>query len=857
MALWARGVVALAAAKVAIALLAGAVGLATGTLAPTRLPPWVTAALVLAYGCVGLTLVVAGRSDRRAREFGAFLLLIAAAFSDVLARTGHPLGGVSALVASLRVEAFLPFFLWAFVRDFPVPIPMGRTHAIAEHAATASLVGGVLLCGVNLAIDLGAIGMASPVRLFSRHLSGGLYWPLLFVMMIPAGAVLVQRASLQSADGRRLTFFVSSVLVGLLPISVDIVARLVSPWWASFVRQPGPAFIEAAVVVFSLLSVPFTTAYAVLVDLVVDVRLLVRAALQYALARYTVLALVSLPFLWVAVFVYANRGATVQQLLTGPVAAALLVGLIAAAVALALRKATLRAIDRRFFREQYDAQQILSGLVEASRRVDSTERLADLLEAEVNRALHVDRACVLVLDDASACFAVREGTAPPLPAATMLVRLLSGSDHPLDVDLDARSALHRIPVDERAWLSDSGFALLVPLRGAAGELIGVLGVGEKLSGLPYTTQDRRLLAAVGASGGLCLENRRTRDASPRTVTLTSLAATAPITPAAIDEPARECRSCGLVHARHRTTCGCGATLVEALLPEVLAGKFRIDRRIGAGGMGVVYRAEDLTLGRSVAIKVLPRVSPEHTWRLRREARAMALVTHPNLALIYGAESWLGRPALVVEYLSGGTLTRRLKGGPMPVDEVLALGTTLADVLQTLHGAGLLHRDIKPSNIGFTVAGTPKLLDFGLARLVGGELDTAARTAPAAPASTDATGIVDGSSANRSVVGTPPYMSPEAVRNDTPGPSFDLWSLSVVLFEAASGVNPFKGATLLATLAQIQAGVPPDLHAHLSTCPADLALFFRRTLAGDRRARPATALEYGQLLAALRGSLLSI
>ena len=136
-------------------------------------------------------------------------------------------------------------------------------------------------------------------------------------------------------------------------------------------------------------------------------------------------------------------------------------------------------------------------------------------------------------------------------------------------------------------------------------------------------------------------------------------------------------------------------------------------------MGVVYRAKDLTLGRAVALKTLPATSPEDSARLRREARAMAAITHPNLALIFGVETWQGTPILVIEYLAGSTLAERLPTGPMAWEEVLELSLVLASVLERVHGSGILHRDVKPSNIGFTEEDVPKLLDFGLVRISAG------------------------------------------------------------------------------------------------------------------------------------------
>ena len=150
---------------------------------------------------------------------------------------------------------------------------------------------------------------------------------------------------------------------------------------------------------------------------------------------------------------------------------------------------------------------------------------------------------------------------------------------------------------------------------------------------------------------------------------------------------------------------------------MLPGKFRFERRIGTGGMGVVYRGIDLSLGRAVAVKTLRRVSPEDAMRLRREARTAAAVSHPHLAPVYGMETWQGTPMLVMELLEGGTLTQRIEKGRLEAAETVELGIAMAEALEHLHASDILHRDIKPSNIGYTRDGTPKLMDFGIARVM--------------------------------------------------------------------------------------------------------------------------------------------
>ena len=272
------------------------------------------------------------------------------------------------------------------------------------------------------------------------------------------------------------------------------------------------------------------------------------------------------------------------------------------------------------------------------------------------------------------------------------------------------------------------------------------------------------------------------------------------------------------HARVRLR----RTVSPANAPHLLRGVFRFERRIGSGGMGVVYRATDLDLGRQVAVKTLPRVTPEHVSRLRREAQTMASVVHPNLAVIHGIETWRGVPFLVEEYLAGGTLADRLRAGRMDIDAALALGITLAGVLGQLHAAGVVHCDIKPSNIGFTDGGVVKLLDFGLAHLLRGSGDLIPSTASTSD------GLDSGASVivtKRGLMGTPLYMSPEAILAERPAPAFDLWALAVVMYEAIAGQRPFQGRDTDEVFRRVSEGTFADLATLRDDCPSSVAYLF--------------------------------
>src|SRR6185295_14275398 len=379
----------------------------------------------------------------------------------------------------------------------------------------------------------------------------------------------------------------------------------------------------------------------------------------------------------------------------------------------------LDAIDRRFFREQYDARRILTLLVERIRSIQESATLANLVSQEIDLALHLEGIAMLVLDPRSNMLTDPRHRARKLDASSPLALTISNASDPLEVDLEnPHSSLLRLPEKDRHWLVDSGFRLIVPILARDGSLLGLVGLGEKKSGLPFLKEDRQLLHTIASSAAWVLELEQERVLPPPRSwrdPLTSDDPTFSDLPLAAADFAKECPKCGALHPSFTVFCGtCSRRLDDSHVPYVLPGKFRFEQRIGVGGMGIVYSGADLALGRHVAIKALRRVSPEDAMRLRREARTAAAVSHPHLASIYGMETWRGTPMLVLELLEGGTLAHRLSEGKLEPTETVELGIAMADALAQLHSADILHRDLKPSNIGYTRDGVPKLMDFGIA-----------------------------------------------------------------------------------------------------------------------------------------------
>ena len=784
-------------------------------------------AVFLAFLLVGCALsacllLIGGRHDRRTRLLGGYFLLQATSVqpSAMLAYVwdipasdlfGYPLFGYPYTYPFL----FAPAFLWAFARECPRVRRRTRLDGLARRMVAVSVVLGCALWVAYVAVlELARAG----------YLAETVFWgsfdvslAVLAVLQLSAVAVVVLRARAAPAEEvRRVVLFGSGFLLSAGLVAVHEVVEAFTPGdWLSNYRWT-PAAMVVALVRFPGVVLLW---YSVLATRVPHPREVVRATGRRLLASGGLLGIAAaLPAAALGWLVASRPERAVGEALADPLVQSLAAATAALLLVAGGRRWLLVRLDAWVYPETADQRQALAAAASALGQADRVATVRRTLRRTVKRTCD-SPATLLVKSDAAEeeAFAAADGELAPLARATAIVHVLETAGGVMRVHRDdATSDFGMLPPEEAAWAVETDADAVVPVPGPGAELVGVLVVGRRFDGRVVRLVDVPFLEALGAAAGLALARLR--------------AGQGPGTGSADAPAAQECPGCGCVaETGAPPECDCGSAYGETEVPKLLAGKYRLERRLGGGGMGAAYLARDLRLERNVAVKTLRGVSVSRLMGMKPEAWAMATVTHPAVAEIYGIESWRGRPFLVVEFLPRGTLADRLRRGPVAARSAVSIATQLADALAALHEAGYLHGDVKPSNVGFTWRGSPKLLDFGLAR----ETDD-----PAAGG------------------GTVRYLSPEVLSGRPAAEADDVWSLCVLLFEMVSGEHPFAGGgDTVERIAdrirrrRLAAGARSAVEG--SDASAVVAAFAASMLTARRSARPATALAFADALRGVR------
>jgi len=272
------------------------------------------------------------------------------------------------------------------------------------------------------------------------------------------------------------------------------------------------------------------------------------------------------------------------------------------------------------------------------------------------------------------------------------------------------------------------------------------------------------------------------------------------------------------------------------MTDQIVSHYRLQEKLGAGGMGVVYKAEDTRLGRMVALKFLPDDAvrdPRALERFKREARTASALDHPNICTIYEIDEDKGHPFIAMQLLEGQTLRERIGHKPVPLGTLLDWALQISDALQAAHAKGIMHRDIKPANVFITERGQAKILDFGLAKLTGTDLTSSSANTLSSPAPLTHTGAA---------IGTVAYMSPEQARGETLDARTDLFSFGVLLYEMATGRQAFSGPTWAVTVHAILGQAPVSLNESVPGLPQRLQEIIDKALIKNRDLRYQSAAE---------------
>lgn len=628
------------------------------------------------------------------------------------------------------------------------------------------------------------------MRLISFFSTLGIIFSLAQPLAICAVTVRNYRLLTETDHRRRVKWIIYCTLVATLATSAAILgtelfSASLTPQTKTFVL-----FLGNQVAILN----PIAIGYAILKHRVFDINVVVRRGLQYLLARNSLRLLLALPLLALTYSIIANPDRTVREILfQNPFALALIA---AAALSLAYQQRFRVWLDRRFFREAYDQEQLLIGLIEEVKELGSMSEIARAVSQKVEAALHPKLLYVFYREEHKRDLHLGYSSGEHelelnISESSRLLRLMEGHKSAVEYAFLIRAGL---PASEQTNLSALEIELLVPMNGSDGRLVGLLMLGEKKSEQPYTATDRRLLYALAQQVADVyeigwLKGRVDKGEQLKRDVLSRLEGQQV-------NLLKECPACGACYDVTAQVCAKDGSELTMTLPveRQIDGKYRLDRLLGRGGMGAVYEATDERLQRQVAVKIITgRLFGDKMAlrRFEREAQASARLNHPNVIAVhdYGTIGADGA-YLVMELLRGITLRAELKqAGTLAPTIAAAYFDQLLEGLKAAHQAGIIHRDLKPENILLTPqkhgGAMVKILDFGLAKLQ--LFDVTAAESITAPGM---------------VMGTFGYMSPEQLTGGVVDERSDIFAVGVMVVEAITGNRPFRGKTHAELLAAI-------------------------------------------------------
>ena len=651
------------------------------------------------------------------------------------------------------------------------------------------------LSGLSPKWVLAAIGLQSLVYL------------LIAVVVVPVNYWRLELVT----DRRRFRVVSYGALLGMvfyLPRVIESAAFQTNSVMTQFWESPTATLVSN----LGVLIFPFSFAYAILRQRLFDVRVIIRRGLQYAMARRFLLAIPMMAVGLLALDLIFHGNQPLFEALKAHGAVYVAIWALAG-LAYQQRNVWLSWLDRRFFRDKYDAQRLFRHVMDDIRHAGNIEEVSSSVVTRVVEALHAEFCALLVRKPAEPSYRV-VAAAPSgsltadLPATNKLIPLVRMLDRSVPIMLAESGWLgQQLPQVDKDFLHNARIDLLVPVVLAEGGIEALIVVGAKRSEEPYSAEDTGLLENVASAVALLL-TRGTSAMHGRSL--------------------EECPFCGTCYDTGTTKCEKDESLLTLVAtPRMLGQRYRLEKRLGQGGMGKVYRATDVSLNRTVAVKMIRDeffANQNAMEKFRQESRVTASLAHPNIVTVhdFGLDT-SQRVFLVMELLEGITLreefrqkTRLTAGRTLELFEGICAGIGAA------HARGLVHRDLKPENIFVSrpnVLELVKITDFGIAKTLS-EL--------ANDSNATATGVL---------VGTMRYMSPEQLQGKSISARWDVWALGVIAYEALCGTAPFSGTDFSTLRSAIMGVAFPKVGMLVPEAPDRWQDFFVRAFEPLEEQRP--------------------
>ncbi len=798
---------------------------------------------------VGLASLQRPRSATARWMFGCFALVALIFCRQTLQMMVGAYEGMLERTAAFLIYSAYPLHFCAafqFLSNFPVSLPQGRFWFWARTAVWSfGFAMWLDSMGRNLiwlaGLDLTRSQLLSPtwVQLYDLLIAPSHSIFILITYLLMAVVLMRNYRALSSvAERRRIRLTVlglGAIAVALLSISVvRAVAGPASPWF--LVGE----WVQPILVALG----PPLLAYAVLKNRVIGVRFAIRRGIQYLLALNVLRLLLLSPLLVLGAQAVTHPpqsfGGFVRQTHWGTHAFVV----VGVAAGIYLRRRIQEWIDRKFFRTAYSQEKLLLALIEQVKDADSITEISQMVAHQLDASLHPKSLYIFYRKSSGDGFSigypedVRGGRALQMLMERRVFERLDSSTTKPFLMLPSEAIPARARDGQKEPIEASEASLVVPMIGPDQHVVGLLWLDEKMSEEPYSARDQALLQTIAAQIGMVYENLQLKERlqAEQRVRLAVMGR--------LDAQSmnllKECLICGRCYDRTVDHCTVDGSQLSMTVPvdRIIDKKYRLDRRLGAGGMGTVYEALDLRLNRVVAIKVMVgRLFGNRAAlrRFEREARTSARLSHPNIVTIYDFGRLEGDGAyLVMEYLAGRSWRQEIMAEPIrPAADLAKWFVQLCRAIAAAHAAGVVHRDLKPENIMVTpqpgAASLITVLDFGLAK--------AREPDPGERPPEEQNGSHSSLTATGVVMGTLRYMAPEQLAGQEADARADIYAATLILAETLLGALPPR---LRELDAWIEASLTLQTHLDSGWDYRPLAQVLKRGLARDPGHRYQTA-----------------